>query len=136
MNQNTTPINIPAHLIQLSNELFNELIQFNHTLKIKIDQNGPQFFKTIIPDNNTPAIETTPLPIPPKLTRLEARILTKLEDAIDEFDLATYPPRLDSNATSLVQYHDLLRSKDHTRTSIYFEIGRILLDMTVHINPR
>ena len=132
MDQNIIPSDIPALLIQLSNDLFNELNQFDPTLKLEIDQNGPQFYRTIN-SNNTPAIETKLLP---RLTRLEARILAKLEDAIDEFDLATCPPRLDSNATSLVQYHDLLKSKDHTRISIYFEIGRVLLDMTVHIRPR
>ena len=136
---NIIPVDIPDELIQLSTTLFTKIQEFDINLKLEIDSYRPQFYRSIPIENSQhqpPEEELlSPAPHPlQKLSHFEIRVLTGIEAAFDEFELALHPPRYDSNPTSLVQYHDLLKNTSYTRTAIYFEIGRILLNMTIHVS--
>ncbi|MDW0149191.1 MAG: hypothetical protein QOK89_02305, partial [Nitrososphaeraceae archaeon] len=63
-------------------------------------------------------------------TPLEEDIIEAIKDASKDNQLAKQPPRLSTLEKSLETYKELLRDSKYTTSSIYYEIGRILSDLT------
>jgi hypothetical protein len=76
-----------------------------------------------ISEENSTRINQTWMP-------LEEDVINTIKDALKDNQLAEQPPRLSSTERSLETYKELLKDSKYTTLSIYYEIGRILSDLT------
>ena len=63
-------------------------------------------------------------------TPLEEDVINSIQDALKDDQLAEQPPKLSVTERSLEIYKGLLKDSKYTTSSIYYEIGRILSDLT------
>jgi hypothetical protein len=132
---------LSSEILALSNQLLQMVKEQNCPYRVVVTKNGIRYFheeetNVIIEQDYTPIISQEPpmeevnITPAPTLTRPETRILDGIQNAVDEFECAPCPPRLISNADTLADYFAMLELDRYTQNAIYFEIGRILVDLT------
>ena len=132
---------LSSEVLTLSNQLLQVIKEQNCPYKVVVTKNGIQYFyeeqpniiieQDYIPEvNNEQPMEEANITPAPTLTGSETKILNGIRNALDEFACAPCPPRLMSNADTLGDYFLMLDIKRYTQNAIYFEIGRILMDLT------
>jgi hypothetical protein len=122
--------NIPLEIQQLAMELQAKIQQHCPEYQFIIDHNGPRFitapplYEETNNNDNGENSNSTPL------TEFESRTINGLIDAMANSEQTETPPIYFSDEVSLLLYADLLLTKQYTETALYFEIGRILHDLT------
>jgi len=120
---------IPLEIQQLVNELQMKIQQQCSQYQLIIDHNGSRFNLAPPPYeellvNNVNDNDITPL------TEFESRTINGLIDAMASSELTPTPPTYYSDETSLLFYANLFSADEYTETALYFEIGRILRNLT------
>ncbi|CAG8520106.1 2932_t:CDS:2 [Ambispora leptoticha] len=131
---NQLNIQSSLELNQLNMQASLELNQLNMQSLLELNQHKMQSslefsFEELFPSIQQETITKNEL----ILTELEQRIINGIQKSIKHGISANQPPKLPSNTTSLTQYNNILEDDQYTQTSVYFEIGRILKDITIGI---
>ena len=132
---------ISSKILALSNQLLQEIKEQNCPYQVTVTKTGIRYVHEEEPNiiieqdcvqeiNNDQPMEEVNAVQAPTLNRQETRIIDGINNALDEFECAPCPPRLMSDANSLKDYFTMLDIKRYTHNTIYFEIGRILMDLT------
>ena len=121
--------NIPLEIQQLVNELQVKIQQQCPQYQLTIDHNGSRFNLAPPPYEELLVNNINDNGITP-LTEFESRTINGLIDAMASSELTPTPPTYYSDETSLLFYADLFSANEYTETALYFEIGRILHDLT------
>ena len=132
---------LPLDIQQLITELSTKLKQQYPNTKVEIDENGTQIYTDINldlltndqPDDTT--IEVPPEPSIPILemegwTEHEQRIILGINGLISAGPTLGTPIKWPASEEYLFMYTFDLDNNQYTKASIYFEIGRILTDLT------
>lgn len=127
---NITIENIPLEIQQLANELYNKIQQQCPGFQLTIDNNGPQFTNAppVYEERLNTTIENDHNQRP--LTEFETKIINGIARIPADSEQTETPPQYLSSEFSLVLYHDLMGLKQFTTTALYFEIGRIIKELT------
>lgn len=138
---------LPSEIQQLINELSIKLKQQCLNTKVEIDENGTNTYIDINldllddnqPDNTT--IEVLPEPSIPILnmegwTEHEQRIILGIDGLIQAGTTLGTPIKWPASEEYLFMYTFDLENNQYTKASIYFEIGRILNDLTTGLRTK
>ena len=138
---------LPSEIQQLINELSIKLKQQCPNTKVEIDENGTNTYTNINldllddnqPDNTT--IEVLPEPSIPILnmegwTEHEQRIILGIDGLIQAGTILGTPIKWSASEEYLFIYTFDLENNQYTKASIYFEIGRILNDLTTGLRTK
>jgi hypothetical protein len=138
----STPIEIlPFEIQQIITELSTKLKQQCPNTKVEIDENGTNIYTDINLDllnNNQP--DNTTVEVPPESsipilnmegwTEHEQRIILGIDGLIQAGPTLGTPIKWPASEEYLFMYTFDLDNNQYTKASIYFEIGRILSDLT------
>jgi hypothetical protein len=138
----STPIEIlPFEIQQIITELSTKLKQQCPNTKVEIDENGTNIYTDInldLLDNNQP--DNTTVEVPPESsipilnmegwTEHEQRIILGIDGLIQAGPTLGTPIKWPASEEYLFMYTFDLDNNQYTKASIYFEIGRILSDLT------
>jgi len=126
------PAAISTEMLQLITKLFDKLRTQNPDIKLVMDQHGFQFINNEIITNEIMPMEeenSPPAPDEEYMTEFEQEIISGIMKASNGTK-AQLPPRLHSDAFALVDYDDLCKYTYCSATSLHYEIGRVLIDVT------
>ena len=138
---------LPSEIQQLINKLSIKLKYQCLNTKVEIDENGTNTYIDINldllddnqPDNTT--IEVLPEPSIPILnmegwTEHEQRIILGIDGLIQAGTTLGTPIKWPASEEYLFMYTFDLENNQYTKASIYFEIGRILNDLTTGLRTK
>ena len=127
------PSYIPSKIILLTQTLHNQMKICNIEEQLIIDSDGYQFvlFNTNIPDIQMPDVQPLVVQGPSiELTELEKKITKGILQAAINGELKARPPVYPSAEYSLLLYNDMLDMRLYSSTAIFYEMGRIIHDLT------
>ena len=122
--------NIPLEIQQLATELYNKIQQQCPGFQLTIDNNGPQFINALpaYEERSNIMVENNHNQRP--LTEFETKIIEGIAQIPVDSEQTDTPPRYLASEFSLVMYNDFMTLKQFTTMALYFEIGRIIKDLT------
>jgi hypothetical protein len=125
------PAAISTEILQLTTKLFDKLRTQNPDIKLIIDFQSFQFINI---NNENQTVEDNTQIIPEEkddiyMDDFEQEIINGIMKA-SAGPKASYPPKLTTNADALIDYNELFSYTHYSTTSLHYEIGRILTEMT------
>ena len=127
------PSHIPSQIILLTQTLHHQMKICNIDKQLTIDSDGYQFVlsNTDIPDIQMPDVQPLVVQGPSiELTELEKKITKGILQAAINGEVKARPPVYPSAEYSLLLYNDMLDMRLYSSTAIFYEMGRIIHDLT------
>jgi hypothetical protein len=123
------PSYITDEIILLTQTLQEKIRTLPIDTKIIIDSDDCQYLANNIRSD-------TEVPIEPSLTELERKVTYGMLQAVMIGETMQRPPTYAACAYSISLYEDMLKAKQYSSTAIYYEMGRLLSEVTHGMNKK